>query len=881
MNPDQQTQLREEALRWILSILAAIVVYLVVAAITLNVYHPDIEQLRKMADELLLPDVGNIEPEPMEAMLFRLGIITIIPSLLGFYTLLCRINFVKTLAAKKTFMVLSALCVAAVAAIIVIDFTATNTSDNTSRFVSLATGEVPNTNFNFFFDGFFLGKYLPVYALIVVPAVWCLFFIALKKKQWEGKKLLAGKLALISGYLVLGGVLLTVVLMNTFDTPYSVENKYDFAAVYYSMTQVFAGVPMLVDGFTNTYGLYPHFLNPLFQLTGLSVFKFSLTMSLILLLCFVLNFYVLRKFVSNKIILFLGFATMLFFSYLDRKLLNHFDNYFALFPIRYVIPSVLLFLTLWYVSRPSQKLYFATFFVMASFILWNPEIGIVCYLSWIAVNIYRDLYDHTGKINLKKIAKNIITGTGAAVIVFYSYKLIIWAYYGVWPDLGLLWNTIFVFGKVGFGLLPMDVVHPWNVAALILIVGFMYAIAQLHKKAVTPKATIILLLSLIGVGYFFYYQGRSHSSHLSSSMGFCLLLLTILGDELWAIVKRSNDLLFSAFFTVFLFLVSFSFIELLYNSDKIIAMVYQEDDKNHYAAETDNIDAGRRLIEKTSKEHEKILVLAQRKNQPLFLDGSKRIHAFNPGYLDLFFKSDVPRMEDMIVDSNYNIYLESSNIFFYFMYRPWAAMAAKYTFNTYDHSMVLLTPRKHNLPTKSFFEHRDGPVLHRKYTDDREGYKSRINDAMGIQPISLSSEFSVEVLFFNSPQMYPEATLAGNAQDSSGFVIGKVFNESKYFFALSGAGYVMPVPDGQWVYLVMNVYPDHVAVFCDGTLLHSQQLIKPWSNSDQKVYIGNLGENGKGRFFVGAIAEVNIANKTIDSNQISATWTEMISTMSK
>lgn len=60
MNPDQQIQLREEALRWIFSILGAIAVYLVVAAITLNVYHPDIEQLRKIADELLLPDVGDI-----------------------------------------------------------------------------------------------------------------------------------------------------------------------------------------------------------------------------------------------------------------------------------------------------------------------------------------------------------------------------------------------------------------------------------------------------------------------------------------------------------------------------------------------------------------------------------------------------------------------------------------------------------------------------------------------------------------------------------------------------------------------------------------------------------------------------------------------------
>ena len=775
---------------------------------------------------------------------------------------------------KKIFLLLSVISVAAVVALLVIDFTATNTSDNTSRFVSLATGEVPNTNFNFFFSGFFLGSYFPVYTLIIVPLVCCLFLLGFKKYHWEDKKLLRN-VALVFGYTVIGSVLVSIVLMNTFDVPYSVENKYDFAAVYYSVTQVFAGVPMLVDGFTNTYGLYPHFLNPLFRLIGISVFKFSLFMSLILLFSFVLNFYVLQKYTRNKLILFMGFATMLFFSYLDRKLLNHFDNYFALFPIRYVIPSVLLFLTSWYITRPSKKVYYFTFFVMAAFILWNPEIGIVCYLSWILVNIYQDLYDSTGILNIKKAASNIITGICAAVAVFYAYKLLIWIFYGASPDLGLLWNTILVFGTVGFGLLPMDVVHPWNVAALILIVGFMYSIAQLHKKTVTPKASMVLLLSLIGVGYFFYYQGRSHNSHLSSSMVFCLLLLTILGDELWSIVKKSNELLFSGLFAIFLFLASFSFIELLYNADKIVAMVYQNDDKTHYAAETENIEAGRHLIESTSRVHEKILILSQRKNQPLFLDGSKRVSAFNPGYLDLFFKSDVPRLEDMIIDSSFNIYLEPSNIFFYFMYRPWAAMAAKYAFTTFDHSVVMLTESKVHIPKRAFFDHRDGSVIHRKYSKDRASYKLRVNDAVGTEPISLSNEFSVEVLFYNSPQMYPEATLVGNAQDSSGFVIGKVFNESRYFFAISGAGYMMPVPDDQWVYLVMNVHPDHVDIFRNGSLSFSQALTKRWLNSSHKLCIGNLGENGKARLFVGTIAEVNMANKAIDSNQVHATWNEI------
>ncbi|MCW3123138.1 MAG: conserved rane protein of unknown function [Flavipsychrobacter sp.] len=876
MNPDQLTELKEESLRWILSILGALLVYLVVTLITLQVYHPDIDHLHKVAEQVLA-ETWNVRPEPMEAMLFRLGVVAIIPSLLGFYILLSKTKLPVSLTGKWPFLFITSFFVLLVAVMIIAGFLAQNTSDDTSRIAAVGSDGQSDTNFQFYFNSFFLDKFFWIYVPVIAPLACCLFFIVLKKDKWTGLKKIAMP-AQIAGYAIIGGTLLCILLMNTFSFPYSVENRYDFAAVYYSMTQVFAGSPMLVDGFTNTYGLYPHFLVPIFKLTGLSVFSFALTMSLLQVCSFIMNLYVLKKFTRNNVLLFAGFTTLLFFGYLNRKLQNHFDNYFALFPIRYIIPSILLLLATRYLSAPSKRLYYIIYFVQACFILWNPEIGIICYLAWILMNIYRDFYNSTGKANIKVIVMHVVTGVGIALIIAYSFKLIIWLSYGAAPDLGLLFSTVSVFSAVGFGLLPMDLLHPWNLLALIIVTGFMYAIAKWYGKQATPKACIVLLLSVISLGYFFYFQGRSHNSHLSSSMTFSILLLTILGDELWTIVKRSNEVLFSGLFILFLFLLSFSSIELLYSAPRSMAQVYQEEDKNSYADIIESIAAGKDLVERTSQEYEKIIVIAQKKHQPLFFDGNKRISAFNPGILDLFLLTDVRRLEQIITDSSFSIYLEATAESYPFMFRPLAAMGATYEYKAFANTTVWLTKRTTAIPGKTFFEHRDSVIIHRKYNDDKVGIQQRINDAMGIAPVRLSKQFSIEALFYTSSQMFPEATIVGNATDSSGFAIGKVFNSPQYFFVLNGKGFVAPFTPNTWNYVVMNISPGRADIYQNGVRLPTEVFNKQLLFNEQvrpsqaSLCVGNILELERARFFVGPIAEINLANHTIDSAEVLTTW---------
>ncbi len=726
------------------------------------------------------------------------------------------------------------------------------------------------TNFQFFFDGLFLGENLLVYTLIIVPLIACLFFFGIKEKDWDQKKLYK-TLSSVLGYAVVGGAVLAIVVMNTFNFPYTAENKYDFNAVYYAMTQVYAGVPMLVDGFTSTYGLYPHFLNPVFHLIGLNVLKFSMVLSLLTGLAFTLNFYLLKQYVKSNVILFLGFATILFFPYLDFKLLTSFDCSFAFFPIRYIIPSTLTFLASIYFLRRSQVVYWAVFALMAFFILWNPEFGLVCYISWVAVNIYNDFYTTSNTINLKKILFHLLAAVGVLIVVFFAFKFIILIIYGRSPDLSLLFSAMGAFSRIGFGLLPMSLVHPWNTEALIFMMGITYCIVKWYKKQITPKASMVFLICVIGLGFFIYFQGRSHNWQFATSSIICLMLLTILGDELWAITRRQNILAINALFVLFLFIISISFVEIVFGAKKINELMYQEDDKIADEKQEEQINSNTAFILKNSSESEKMLVITALPNQSLYFDGNKRKAAFNPGLGDMLVNDDLNRMVNTIRDSSFDIFAEPNYCQYFFFNRPLAAMAATYEVKNVNLSMVYLKKRKEKVLSSIFFAH-DDTLFHRKYLDDRVGFDERINDATGIDKIEPNQEFSIEALFFSDPQILQFATVIGNMNDSEGFVISKVVNTNNYLFGINGKGVGVPVPDKKWIYCVMNVYPDHYDIYENDSLMGTHPIDHPMRKSTEKLYIGNLVFL---RYFVGPICEVAITKKPIDKEQIQKTWNEI------
>ena len=269
------------------------------------------------------------------------------------------------------------------------------------------------------------------------------------------------------------------------------------------------------------------------------------------------------------------------------------------------------------------------------------------------------------------------------------------------------------------------------------------------------------------------------------------------------------------------------------------------------------------------KEKEKVLILAEKKNQPLFFDGNKRVSAFNPGFIDLFLHSDLTRLEELIKDSSFNIFITHT---YPFLDRATALIAASYENKEGNNNMFLVTKRKTRIPEKTFFDNSEQLIFHRKYKDDSTGIKMRAEDAKGIESIRLGTAFSVEIFFYLTPQFYPKATLISNLLDSNGFVIGNVSNTSKYFFGINGTAYIAPMTNYKWYYYAMNVFPNHIEIYVNGSQILSYPLHEPMRNSGNKLYIGN---HDNFQYYIGAISEVAITKTTLDSNQIQATWKEI------
>ncbi len=865
---DDELPLKEQVLNWILSIGGTIFVYWCVAQIILKVYHPDTSAAFADAQRLLIEPAG-IRPEPMEAMLFRVGVVVITLGLLGFYGIFSKMQAIKDIARKPSFLIISLIPVVLLLCMIWMDFTAQNPFvKDGGDMVQNSRDYVGHTNFDFYFDGFFLGNYLMLYTFILVPALACLFFFGIRKFKWEDNRIF-GIATLVIGYVVVGGVVAACIGMSVFHFPYSFENKYNFNAVYYSMTQVYSGLPMLVNGFSNTYGLYPHFLNLIFHFTGLSVYKFSLVMAIIIGISFIANFYSLKQYVNNKVILFLGMSAVIFFPFLNFKFGQNFDCNFAFYPIRYIIPSTLIFLASVYFKNRSKVIYWSTTVIQAFFVLWNPEIGLVSYLSWLAVNTFIDFYTSENKINFKQIVIHWAAGIGMLIVAFYSYKLIISAIYGSSPDLASLFSTIAVFSKVGAGLLPMSLVHPWNIMMVIVMLGMTYAISKWFRKEITPKAAMVFLLSVLSVGFFVYFEGRSHNWQLAQSSGMCLLLLTVMGDDLWSIVKTRNLLVLNALFVVFLFVISFSFFSIVFGKERISELMSQEDDKAKQQDEQNRIESNSGFILKNSKPNEKLYVFTVRQLQALYFDGNNRKSAFNPGLGDFFLNSDMDRLVSGVRDSSFKIFIEPNLAAYPFLTRPFAAMAATYDVKDTNKSMALLVKRTSKLPAQTFFNNSDQQIFHRKYTDDTAGLNARISDGVGQPAVALNTEFSAEVLFRPQQQIYQYATLVGNMNDTSGFIMANILNSSNYFFGVNGKGTGAAIPGDGWAYVVMNVYPDHFEIYVNGTMASAFPLPKPFKSSPEKLFVGNLGFM---RFYIGQISEVAITNKTTDKTQIQTTW---------
>jgi hypothetical protein len=172
-------------------------------------------------------------------------------------------------------------------------------------------------------------------------------------------------------------------------------------------------------------------------------------------------------------------------------------------------------------------------------ILWNNDTGIVVYLAWYFVIIYKIIYDYSNSI-LKSfwlIALTTAVQVIAIFTAFYSYDLYVLILYGK----SISFKDIFEYQKLfyvsGFLMLPTKILHPWWCLAFSAAIGLACSLNYLYTKHNKVRGMQLFGTTILFCGLFSYYNGRSHDYTFFTQLisGF---LLGLLIDEYYSFICK-------------------------------------------------------------------------------------------------------------------------------------------------------------------------------------------------------------------------------------------------------------------------------------------------------------------------------------------------------
>lgn len=863
---ESELKLLKETSIWILSILATIVSYIAIAWLVFKTYTPDIDKILENAKQLSFLPISSFLPEPKENLLFYIAVLSMCLGLVGFYYVF------KNMTKKWTFEVAkNANKILIFIAAFVVVFIAYKGIVADNLYIDRKDlAEEIATNLTYYFWDMLIFNNWQFFTFICFPLILGLLYFYQKTQSLPT----LNKVISISVTLICAVLIILLAPLNTYKECYTWPGQIHLNASYGSVVQLFNGNPLFVDGFSNTYGGYPYFLLPILKVTGLSILAFTRIMAVLLIVTYSIFFYTLSKNVKNKIILLLGFCTLIFWGNIYQKIghPDQYDSYFQYFPLRMIFPAILILFGYLYANKPSKFLYYLSFLILPFSILWNPETGMIVTLAWSFFLCFLELKNGNILTILKKSLKHLIFTIAGVFFTFLFLAIIVKLFYGVFPDYASLFSMLMVFSQLGFFMLPMPLWHPWNLFFIVYLFGLMYAIKSVYNKQYSPKTNFIFLLTIVGIGMFIYYEGRSHNFNLYNVSYPFFMLLTIFADDLFGIYDKYKKRIYLIPLTMILFLLSISPISLL-ATKKIEPSITKKDAKRIYnQTDRPRISANTLFIKENTHPKEKVFILSSLKYQCFYFEGSKTRSAVNPTIVDISLKEDLLHWQNVLLDSAFSIFLDPGSFYYTHFSDITATIAASAEVEKTNEYMAMLKKKKEYSLSQSVFANNENTVFYKYFTNDKKGVFDRVSAATeGFEPITTSNSFTIEIIFKPSVQLYANPCLISNSTDSSGFFISMQSPQS-LLVGTNNRGFNIPIQGTQWCYVAVNFQDDMMSVYVNGQHVGNMEMDKIYQNANSRLYVGNVPDL---RYFVGSISETAISNNILSANTINERWNKI------
>jgi len=537
-------------------------------------------------------------------------------------------------------------------------------------YIGLAVSNFLYVSSSYSFGG--IGTYL--YSLMLFPIGVCVMF----SLKMEKNKLFKILVYLFSGLLITTISVINIFGLNSDSLIGTLSITPHFNSVFYPMAQIMAGKMALIN-LTSLYGLSFVFFVGLFKLVGFSVLSFTTLMGLLIGLSYLFIFIFLHRLIKSKFILFLGFSTIIFYFFANGSMDTP-SRYFQYWPIRVFFPCLVLMLASFYFKNKKKILYFLISLISALAVLWNMDSGIIVFVSWIITLAYCEIFNTNKKIIVRNIIFHIFFSLLMLGFVFFGYSAYTFLNSGLLPNLSLLslYQNLFLSGAM---MIPMPFPHVWLLVAIIFMIGLLLSIKGWCNKDKNYRNIAIFFLSIMGIGLFSYYQGRSHDHTFFGPLYIALVLLVVLADLIFQDSIVNKKLYGSGLLclTVLFFIFS-SPINIVANVGKYYS--WTKTGLNAFADKTEtlvtrNVD----FIKKHTEKGEEIIILSEYSYDGLYYGESGTRSALDlPALTDVIFRREVDYAVELL-RCNYGY-----KLFFYPFVNREKDLPSKYYF--YDERII-------------------------------------------------------------------------------------------------------------------------------------------------------------------------------------------------
>ncbi len=727
-----------------LSLLISILILYIIGNFVSSSYTPDIKAIVDQVSPLSIWPANTFYPEPVERLQFQLTLVLTPLIIFGVFSL------INKKRALLTSSIASFINWAGVAIFIL--FLA-----NLLKQPLLYIQDATNASL---FGNNVISLFNPAVMIVIYAAMAYLLLMYIKLTDSPLKKTISN----IVAYGIAALIIVDIMLYNVFHLAAQEWGRFmETNAMYYSITQVYAGKSLLVN-LNAQYGLYAWVLNPVFKIIGLSTYKFSIVMSVMNGSALAFVFLGMKRIIKNDVLTIMGFLCLVFWQYWQTKIpfetTAHY--YYQYMPLRFFFPALAFFLVVLYHTgtAKTKKIVLPILAICASIApLWNMDSGLFVYVATFVSLVLPAFAAANIKDAIQKVITPALWMIGSLVLVVLLFLFFTKIHSGSWPDLDSFSKFQRIFYISGYFMLPMAPIHFWNLPAIVYLICCVYCVYHLRKNE-TGDNPILAFLFILGCGLFTYFQGRSYDSSIDVVMYPAIIILTIFCNKLAAYIKSNGKLKLHE--SVPLFLISFIFIadgasSMLYYTPSIQGFAESNAFDEHKQQE-DALAVRMNFIKSNLPAKDTVLILAKDFESYYYASGDY----YNPlnmaGSTEMFFRSELDSVVSLIKRTNHPILYDASH--------PWQTQAIAVNVSdsiakalaesttivkeTPDRTMVLLKHDPHPLADR--LKPDAATICYKNY--------GNFNRLVVLDPVlNLPDNFSIEFLATINPKLLAKDAL--------------------------------------------------------------------------------------------------------------------------